>query len=150
MRCPDLIQRDEFYAYHSESFDQCRSGGNLRRHVYAVPVKFQATNFLFASGAALDKVGATMPETRDELFATSDKLRAAGIIPYAQAGDCDIWFMNTFAAVLASVGGTEGWQQFTGQAGADYVRSDAFKPVAQILAKLPKYADSGVEILIAE
>ncbi len=113
-------------------------------HVYAVPVQLQATNFLFASKVALDKVGATMPETWDEFFATGDKLRAAGIVPFAQAGDRDVWFMNTFAAVLASVGGTEGWQQFTGPTGADYVRSDAFKPVAQVLAKLPKYADSGV------
>ncbi len=113
-------------------------------HIYAVPVQLQATNFLFASKVALDKVGATMPKTWDEFFATGDKLRAAGIVPYAQAGDRDVWFMNTFAAVLASVGGVDGWKQFTGPKGADYVRSDAFKPVAEILAKLPKYADSGV------
>ncbi|MGZ2487800.1 glucose/mannose transport system substrate-binding protein [Rhizobium pisi] len=113
-------------------------------HIYAVPIQLQATNFLFASKAALDKVAATMPKTWDEFFATGDKLRAAGIVPYAQAGDRDVWFMNTFAAVLASVSGAEGWKQFTGPKGADYVRSDAFKPVAEILAKLPKYADGGV------
>lgn len=113
-------------------------------HVYAVPVQLQATNFLFASKAALAKVGAEMPKSWDEFFATGDKLRAAGIVPYAQAGDRDVWFMNTFGAVLASVVGTSGWEAFTGADGAAFVRSDAFRPVAEILAKLPKYADSGV------
>jgi glucose/mannose transport system substrate-binding protein len=113
-------------------------------HVYAVPVQLQATNFLFASHAALDKVGATMPATWDEFFATADKLRDAGIIPFAQAGDRDVWFMNTFGAVLAGTVGVEGWNKFTGPEGAAYVRSDAFRPVAEVLAKLPAYADQGV------
>ncbi len=113
-------------------------------HVYAVPIQLQATNFLFASKAALDKVGAEMPKTWDEFFATGDKLRDAGIVPYAQAGDRDVWFMNTFGAVLASVAGAEGWAKFTGPDGVDFVRSEAFKPVADVLVKLPKYADNGV------
>lgn len=113
-------------------------------HVYAVPIQLQATNYLFASKAALDQVGAEMPTTWDEFFATGDKLRAAGIIPYAQAGDRDTMFMNTFGVVLASVVGAEGWNAFTGPDGAAFVRSEAFLPVAEILAKLPKYADPGV------
>tara|TARA_R110002126_G_scaffold5677_7_gene30452 strand:+ start:1134 stop:2360 length:1227 start_codon:yes stop_codon:yes gene_type:complete len=113
-------------------------------HVYGVPIQLQGTNFLFASADALDKVGAGMPQTWDEFFETGDKLREAGIVPFAQAGDRDVWFMNTFQAVLASVLGTEEWGQFTGPDGAEFVRSDAFRPVAEIMAKLPSYADSGV------
>lgn len=112
-------------------------------HVYAVPIQLQASNYFFASKAALDKVGAEMPKTWDEFFATGDKLREAGIIPYAQAGDRDTWFMNTFGVVLASVVGVDGWNEFTGPNGVDFVRSDAFRPVAEVLAKLPKYADEG-------
>ena len=113
-------------------------------HVYAVPVQLQATNFLFASHSALDKVGASMPTTWDEFFATADKMRDAGIIPFAQAGDRDVWFMNTFGAVLAATVGAEGWNAFTGPDGAAWVRSDAFRPVAEVMAKLPSYADPGV------
>lgn len=113
-------------------------------HVYAVPIQLQATNYLFASKAALDQVGAEMPTTWDDFFATADKLREAGIIPYAQAGDREVWFMNTFGVVLASVVGIDGWNEFTGPNGVDFVRSDAFRPAAEILAKLPKYADPGV------
>ncbi|MEJ2034945.1 MAG: ABC transporter substrate-binding protein [Maritimibacter sp.] len=113
-------------------------------HVYGVPIQLQATNFLFASHAALDKVGAQMPTTWDEFFATADKLRDAGIVPFAQAGDRDVWFMNTFGAVLAATLGAEGWNSFTGPDGAAFVRSDAFLPVAEVLAKLPSYADQGV------
>ncbi|NIZ12291.1 ABC transporter substrate-binding protein [Phaeobacter sp. HF9A] len=113
-------------------------------HVYGVPIQLQGTNFLFASRDALEKVGAEMPQTWDAFFATGDKLRDAGIIPFAQAGDRDVWFMNTFQAVLASVVGTEGWNEFTGPNGPEFVRTEAFRPVAEIMAKLPSYADVGV------
>lgn len=113
-------------------------------HVYGVPIQLQGTNFLFASRDALDKVGAEMPQTWDEFFETGDKLREQGIVPFAQAGDRDVWFMNTFQAVLASVLGTEDWNKFTGPDGPEFVRSDEFRQVAEIMAKLPSYADSGV------
>ena len=113
-------------------------------HVYGVSIQLQGTNFLFASQAALESVGAGMPQTWDEFFATGDNLRASGIVPFAQAGDRDVWFMNTFAAVLASVAGQDGWAAFTGPDGADYVRSEAFRPVAEVMAKLPAYAEQGV------
>ncbi len=113
-------------------------------HVYGVPIQLQGTNFLFASRDALAKVDAEMPQTWDEFFATGDKLREQGIIPFAQAGDRDVWFMNTFQAVLASVLGTDDWSKFTGPDGAAFVRSDEFRPVAEIMAKLPSYADVGV------
>jgi len=113
-------------------------------HAYGVPIQLQGPNFLFASRDALEKVGAEMPQTWDEFFATGDKLREQGIVPFAQAGDRDVWFMNTFQAVLASVIGTEDWREFTGPDGAEFVRSDAFRPVVEIMAKLPGYADAGV------
>lgn len=113
-------------------------------HVYGVPIQLQGTNFLFASADALGKVGAEMPQTWEAFFETGDKLKEAGIIPFAQAGDRDVWFMNTFQAVLASILGTEDWSKFTGPDGAEFVRSEAFRPVAEVMAKLPRYADSGV------
>jgi glucose/mannose transport system substrate-binding protein len=60
-----------------------KPGGNWA----ALPLQVYRTNTLFASKKAMDKVGATeLPKTWAEFNALAEKMKAAGIIPFANGG----------------------------------------------------------------
>jgi len=76
-------------------------------HLYAVPLSVHMPAWLWSSKAALAQAGVKQePRSIDELFATLDRLQAAGLIPLAHGGQP--WQdLNLFTAVLANQGGRE-------------------------------------------
>jgi glucose/mannose transport system substrate-binding protein len=111
-------------------------------HVYAVPVNIHSNNWLWYSPAALAKAGAAPPKTWDEFFAAADKLKAAGIIPLAQAGDS--WTqLLTYHDVLLGVGGKDLFMKIYKDLDVNAVKSPEFKKVAEIFGKLRFYGDEG-------
>jgi glucose/mannose transport system substrate-binding protein len=111
-------------------------------HAYAVPVDIHGQNWLFFSTAALAKAGAEAPTTWDDVFPVLDKLRAAGIIPLGFSGQ-KVWERNLFSAVLAGVGGADGYVSFWGKRDAAFVKGPVFRKVAETYRRLRAYVDSG-------
>lgn len=111
-------------------------------HVYAVPVNIHGQNWLFASNAALAKVGAPMPKNWTELFATMDKMKAAGLTALA-FGDQKTWERGLFNTTLGGVGGGDMFIAFWGKHDVGMVKSQDFRKVAESFRKLRTYVDAG-------
>ena len=59
----------------------------VKGHWVALPLQIYRVNTLFASKAALDKIGAkALPKTWDEFNSMAEKMAKAGITPFAQGG----------------------------------------------------------------
>lgn len=52
----------------------------------AVPVNVHRVNWLWLNPEVFEKAGAQPPKTLDELWGAADKLKAAGIVPFAHGG----------------------------------------------------------------
>lgn len=77
-------------------------------HYVAVPVNIHRVNWLWINPHVLAKAGATVPTTLDELFATADKLKAAGFQPLAHGGQP--WQDSTvFESLALSILGPKGY-----------------------------------------
>ncbi|EJJ27100.1 ABC transporter substrate-binding protein [Rhizobium sp. CF142] len=110
-------------------------------HVYAVPINAQSEVWLWYSKPVFAKLGLTEPKTYDELFADLDKIKAAGIIPFAVGGQ-DWQLIILFNKILAGVAPDVYLQMQT----ADYeaaIKSDGFKRAAEIFGRLRAYDDEG-------
>lgn len=71
-------------------------------HIYGAPINLGVNNYLWSSPIALATIGVTEPpRTWDEFFAVGDKLKQAGVIPFAQSGMW-YWYLMMFGNVLAS------------------------------------------------
>jgi glucose/mannose transport system substrate-binding protein len=110
-------------------------------HVYAVPINAQSEVWLWYSKPIFAKLGLDEPKTYDELFANLDKIKAAGIIPFAVGGQ-DWQLIILFNKILAGVAPDVYLQMQT----ADYeaaIKSDGFKRAAEIFGRLRAYDDEG-------
>ncbi|MBY3217717.1 carbohydrate ABC transporter substrate-binding protein [Rhizobium laguerreae] len=110
-------------------------------HVYAVPINAQSEVWLWYSKPIFAKLRLTEPKTYDELFADLDKIKAAGIIPFAVGGQ-DWQLIILFNKILAGVAPDVYLQMQT----ADYeaaIKSDGFKRAAEIFGRLRAYDDEG-------
>jgi glucose/mannose transport system substrate-binding protein len=110
--------------------------------VYAVPVDIHGQNWLWLSKAALAKAGAPEPTNWDDVFPVLDKLKAAGLIPLAFAGQ-KVWERNLFNAVFIGKGGNALWTAIYGKRDATAAASPEFKTVAETYGKLRAYVDPG-------
>jgi glucose/mannose transport system substrate-binding protein len=73
-------------------------------HYVAVPVNVHRENWLYINVAAFEKAGAKVPTNFDELFEAADKLKAAGVIPFAWGGQP--WQdAVVFESIVLGVGG---------------------------------------------
>ena len=72
----------------------------------SVPINMHRQNWLWVNKAAFDKAGVTEPKSWDELIASGDKLKAAGVIPLA-IGDESWQILEVFEAILADVNGPD-------------------------------------------
>lgn len=110
-------------------------------HVYAVPVSIHMPVWLWSSKAALAKAGVKAePRSMDELFATLDKLQAAGLIPLAHGGQP--WQdLNLFIALLANQGGRELYLAVLRDRDAAAMRGEALRQVLLSYKKLHRYVD---------
>lgn len=112
-------------------------------HVYAAPVSIHMPVWLWSSKAALAKAGVKAePRSMDELFATLDKLQAAGLIPLAHGGQS--WQdLNLFIALLANQGGRDLYLAVLRDRDAAAVQGEALRQVLLSYKKLRRYVDPG-------
>ncbi|KQV94825.1 ABC transporter substrate-binding protein [Pelomonas sp. Root1237] len=110
-------------------------------HVYAAPVSIHMPVWLWSSKAALAKAGVKAePRSMDELFATLDKLQAAGLIPLAHGGQS--WQdLNLFIALLANQGGRDLYLAVLRDRDAAAVQGEALRQVLLSYKKLRRYVD---------
>ncbi|KQV41294.1 hypothetical protein ASC96_18545 [Rhizobium sp. Root1204] len=111
-------------------------------HVYGAPINLGVNNYLWSSPIALAKVGVTEPpKTWEEFFAVGDKLKQAGVIPFAQSGMW-YWYLMTFGNVLATQS-TDAYTKFHVMDPSVFEMPE-FKKAVEIFARLREYSDSGV------
>ena len=111
-------------------------------HVYGVPINLGVNNYLWSSPIALQKIGMSEPpKTWDEFFAAGDKLKAAGIIPFAQSGKW-YWYLNSFGEVLATQS-IDAYNKFHALDASVFAMPE-YKKAVEIFARLREYADDGV------
>ena len=110
-------------------------------HVYAAPVSIHMPVWLWSSKAALAKAGIkTEPRSMDELFATMDKLQAAGLIPLAHGGQP--WQdLNLFVALLANQGGRDLYLAVLRDRDILAIQGEALRQVLLSYKKLRRYVD---------
>ena len=110
-------------------------------HIYAAPISVHMPAWLWSSRPALAKAGVKHePRSMDELFATLDKLKAAGLIPLAHGGQP--WQdLNLFAAVLANQGGRDLYLAVLRDREPAALQGDALRQVLLTFKKLHRYVD---------
>ncbi|WP_457422668.1 ABC transporter substrate-binding protein [Roseateles sp. P5_E7] len=111
-------------------------------HFYAVPLSVHMPAWLWSSKAALTRAGVKQePRSMAELFATLDRLKAAGLIPLAHGGQP--WQdLNLFSAVLANQGGRELYLAVFRDRDAAALQGEALRQVLASYKKLRRYVDA--------
>ena len=112
-------------------------------HYYAVPVNIHNPSWIWYSKAAFAKAGiASEPKSMDELFASLDKLKAAGLVPLALGGQG--WQEKMmFDGVLAYVGGSDLFLKIYRDRDVASVSSPGFQKVMSTFKRLHDYVDAG-------
>jgi glucose/mannose transport system substrate-binding protein len=115
----------------------------IKGHYYAVPVNIHMQTWFWYSKAAFKKAGIIKePSSIDELFATLDKLKAAGIIPLAHGGQA--WQETVvFQAMLANLGGKDLYLSVIRDRDQKAINSEAFKKVLLAFKRMQSYVDAG-------
>jgi glucose/mannose transport system substrate-binding protein len=107
----------------------------------AAPVNVHRVNWLWVSGAALEKVGAKAPTTFDEFFAVADKMKAAGITAVAHGGQP--WQDATlFESVVIGVGGADFYKKAIVGLDQAAIKSDTMTKVFDTMRKIKGYTDA--------
>jgi len=110
-------------------------------HVYAVPINAQSEVWLWYSKAVFKKAGVEEPATYDELFAALDKIKAAGVIPFAVGGQ-DWQLAILFYKVLAGVA-PDIYRQMQTDDYEAAIKSAGFVKAAEVFGRLRNYDDEG-------
>jgi len=109
-------------------------------HYVAAPVDINRLSTLFVSGIALARIGASAPPTTwDELFAMSDKAKAAGILPYAWGNNQVISI--TFQGVAFSVMGPEAYRKALLEHNDAALKGPEMLKALETFRRLASYAD---------
>jgi glucose/mannose transport system substrate-binding protein len=94
----------------------------------SVPTNIHRVNMVWASKAAFDKIGATVPKTWEEFNALAPKFKAAGIIPLAHGGQP--WQDFTlFDSVALGTGGAEFYKKAFVELDVTALGSDTMKKI---------------------
>ena len=108
----------------------------------AAPVNIHRIDWMWANKAVFDNNGISVPTTWDELNAAADKLKAAGIIPFAHGGQA--WQDATvFEAVAMGVGGNNYYKNCYVKLDENCLRSETTVKVFDQMRKLQSYTDEG-------
>lgn len=112
-------------------------------HIYAVPVHNHGQNWMRYSKEVLAKSGVTeVPNNWDDFFAAMDKVKAAGYIPIAVAGQR--WLEQVvFNNVLISAAGRDTYLSIFRDLDVEAVRSPEFRKAAEIFGRMRDYLDPG-------
>lgn len=106
----------------------------------AAPVNVHSTNWIWANKAVMDKIGAAVPTSWDELVAVLDKAKAAGVVPLAHGGQP--WQDATlFDSVVLTTGGVDFYKKALIERDPEALGSDTMKQVFDRMATLRAYVD---------
>ena len=136
----DLAQKQDWKTALTPAF---YNAIQYKGHIYGAPINDHGQNWLFYSKTVFQKAGVTdEPKTWDEMFVALDKIKAAGLIPVAVGGQP--WQLQLmFNSILLGDGGKELFSKVYKDLDPVAVKSDKFKHVAEVFAKLRKYQDEG-------
>jgi glucose/mannose transport system substrate-binding protein len=110
-------------------------------NVLAAPINAQSEVWLWYNKKVFADLGIEEPKSYDELFASLDKIKASGVIPFAIGGQD--WQLNIlFLKILAGVAPDVYLQMQTDDYEAA-LNSDGFKKAAEIFGRLRDYDDEG-------
>ncbi len=108
----------------------------------AAPVNIHRIDWMWANKAVFDANGISVPTTWDDLNAAAEKLKAAGIIPFAHGGQA--WQDATvFEAVALGVGGNNYYKNCYVKLDENCLRSETTVKVFDQMRKLKGYTDPG-------
>lgn len=109
---------------------------------YAVPVNIHGQNWLWYNTQVLADAGVEPPQTFEDIIASAEALKGAGVIPLALGGQS--WQEAlTFNAVLLGVGGADLYVNVVGNNDIEAIQSDGFKEAAETFAALRDLVDEG-------
>jgi glucose/mannose transport system substrate-binding protein len=118
------------------------AAAQLDGEFYVVPTALNGQNFVWYSKKVLADVGAEEPKSWDELFGVLDKVKAAGKIPLAMAGQKG-WEAQLFWAVLLGNGGRDVYLRVMSERDAEATKSPEFRKAVDTYVKLTGYLDAG-------
>ena len=108
----------------------------------AAPVNIHRIDWLWANKAVFDANGISVPTSWDDLNAAAEKLKAAGIIPFAHGGQA--WQDATvFEAVAMGIGGNNYYKNCYVKLDENCLRSETTVKVFDQMRKLQSYTDEG-------
>ena len=108
----------------------------------AAPVNIHRIDWMWANKAVFDANGISVPTTWDEVNAAAEKLKAAGIIPFAHGGQA--WQDATvFEAVAMGIGGNNYYKNCYVDLKESCLRSETTVKVFDQMRKLQSYTDEG-------
>ena len=107
----------------------------------AAPVNVHTTNWIWANKKAMDKIGADVPKTFDELIDVLERLKKAGYIPLAHGGQA--WQEATiFDSVVLATGGVDFYKKAMIDLDPEALGSKTMEKVFERMAQLRQYVDS--------
>lgn len=107
--------------------------------VVAVPLLVHGANWMWFNRKALERAKVAEPKNWDELMVAAEKLKAAGILPFATSSQS--WQVSwLFTQILAGVGGRAVYEQYAAGDKAAF-QSPAMLKSIEILQKIRSYAD---------
>lgn len=109
---------------------------------YVVPTALNGQNFVWYNKKVLADAGIAEPADWQGLIGALDKLKAAGKIPLAMAGQKS-WEAQLFWAVLLGDGGKDVYLQVMSDHKQDAVKSADFRRALETFVKLAGYTDAG-------
>jgi glucose/mannose transport system substrate-binding protein len=111
--------------------------------IYLAPVGVHVPNWIWYNKAVLEKVGIQPPTTLDDsFFAALDKVKAAGIIPFALSGQ-PAQERFVFEGFMLGLGGQEYWNAVWRKKDDAVIRSDKTRHVFESFKRLKGYVDEG-------
>jgi glucose/mannose transport system substrate-binding protein len=109
---------------------------------YAVPVNIHGQSWLWYNKDVLEQAGVEPPSDYQDMLEIGPKLKNAGVVPLAFAGEPN-WERFLFNSVLLAQGGSELYLDILGNKDIDAVNSDKFREVAETFGELRSLDDEG-------
>jgi glucose/mannose transport system substrate-binding protein len=107
--------------------------------VYGVPVALHGASWVWYSPKVLKAAGVPVPKTIDELFASAEKIKKAGYLPFAVSSQS--WQLNyVYNSLVLGIGGRQAFEQLGRGDGTAYETPTGLKAL-DLLARIRSYAD---------
>lgn len=108
----------------------------------SLPINMHRQNWVWANKAVFDKAGISEPKSWDELIASGEKLKAAGVVPLA-IGDEPWQILEVFEAILVDVNGPDFYKKAVIDLDESALSSDQMIDAFDKLRKVRGLVDDG-------